>query len=97
MTKHYTKEDDALIQNWGGYCVFCNPPYGRGIKRWVKKGWEEAQKPGTRVVMLLPARTDTAWYHDYCVKGKVTFLRGRLRFSGQQVNAPFPSMVVVFE
>ena len=57
---------------------------------------EEAQKPNTSVVCLLPARTDTAWFHDYCVKGNITFLRGRLKFGGCRNSAPFPSMIVVF-
>lgn len=93
--KYYAKEDNGLIQPWNGV-VWCNPPYGREIPKWVRKGYEEAQKPGTTVVMLLPARTDTAWFHDYCKKGDVTFLRGRLKFSGNKWNAPFPSMIVKF-
>ena len=94
--RHFTKADDGLSQNWGGASVFCNPPYGREIGAWVRKGYEEGQKPGTKVVMLLPARTDTAWFHDYCVKGKVEFLRGRLKFGGSKWSAPFPSMIVTF-
>ena len=88
--------EDGLSQNWGGYSVFCNPPYGREISKWVKKGFEEAQKPGTKVVMLLPARTDTKWFHDYCVKGKIEFLKGRLKFGNAGNPAPFPSMIVIF-
>lgn len=95
--EYYTEEDNGLIQNWGGYRVFCNPPYGRGIGKWVAKGYAESKKPNTTVVMLLPARTDTAWFHDYCAKGKIEFLRGRLKFGESNNNAPFPSMVVVFE
>ena len=76
--------------------MWCNPPYGREIAKWVRKGYEEAQKPGTTVLMLLPVRTDTAWFHDYCKKGDVTFLRGRLKFSGNKWNAPFPNMIVKF-
>ena len=67
------------------------------IGRWVQKGFEESKKPGTKVVMLLPSRTDTKWFHDYCVKGRITFLRGRLKFSGSKTAAPFPSMIVIFE
>ena len=91
---HYTIKDDALKQKWDGI-VFCNPPYGKQIKKWVKKGYEEAMI-GSTVVMLIPARTDTQWFHDYCLKGEIRFLKGRLRFKGEQYNAPFPSMVVVF-
>ena len=79
----------------GGEIVWCNPPYGREIGRWVQKGYEEAEN--AVVVMLLPARTDTRWFHDYCMKGKITFLRGRLKFGGSKNAAPFPSMVVEFD
>lgn len=96
-TKYFTKEDDGLRQDWGGHRVFCNPPYGREIGKWVKKGWEEAQKPGTTVVLLLPSRTDTAWFQDYCLKGKIHFYRGRLYFGVGDSRAPFPSIIVTFE
>lgn len=92
----YGKQDDGLSKNWGGYRVFCNPPYGRGIGKWVQKAWEESKKPGTLAVMLLPARTDTRWFHDYCMKGSVKFIRGRLRFGKSRNSAPFPSMIVIF-
>jgi len=94
--RFFTKEDDGLLQMWGGYCVWCNPPYGREIGAWVRKAYEEAQLPGTMVVMLLPARTDTAWFHDYCRHGDVIFLRGRLKFGDGRNSAPFPSMIVKF-
>ena len=93
---HFTEADDGLSQNWGGHSVFCNPPYGRQIGLWVKKAYEESKKPGTSVVLLIPARTDTAWFHDYCVKGQIIFLRGRVKFGGAKENAPFPSMLVLF-
>ena len=80
----------------GGATVFCNPPYGRDLGAWVRKGYEEARKPGTKVVMLLPARTDTKWFHEFCVKGEIKFLKGRLKFGDGKGTAPFPSMVVVF-
>lgn len=93
----FTPKDDGLSQKWGGHgTIWCNPPYGREIRDWVKKAWEESEA-GARVVMLLPARTDAAWFHDYCLRGgEVRFLRGRLKFGGAKHNAPFPSMVVVF-
>lgn len=72
-----------------------NPPYGRGIGAWVKKAYETAQK-GTPVVCLLPARTDTQWWQDYCQRGLVHFVRGRLKFGGHQNSAPFPSAIVIF-
>ena len=77
--KHYTAEDDGLAQTWEGERVFCNPPYGRGIGEWVRKCWEESAHAD--VVLLIPARTDTAYFHDYILgKADITFLRGRLRF-----------------
>lgn len=83
--------------------MFCNPPYGRRIQEWVRKGYEESQKPGTLVVMLIPARTDTSYFHDYIFGGKadeVRFLRGRIKFTDEEGNAkdaaPFPSAVIVW-
>jgi site-specific DNA-methyltransferase (adenine-specific) len=96
--RFFTVEDDGLKQDWQGETVFCNPPYGREIGKWVKKCYEEAQKPDTIVVMLIPARTDTVWFHDYIYhKAKeIRFIRGRLKFGDAKNSAPFPSMVVVF-
>ena len=94
--KYYTLEDDGLSQEWGGYRVFCNPPYSE-IGKWVSKAYEESLKPDTLVVLLIPARTDTKWFHNYIShRSEVRFLKGRLRFSGTDMNAPFPSMVVIF-
>ena len=93
--EYYTREQDGLAQDWGGHSVFCNPPYGRNIGKWIKKASEEAAKPNTTVVLLLPARTDTAWFHDYIYKkADVEFLSGRLKFGGCGNSAPFPSMIV---
>lgn len=93
--RYFTVEDDALTQRWEGV-VWCNPPYSPLIGKWVHKGYLEAQK-GSTVVMLIPARTDTAWFHDYVMRArKVTLIRGRLRFGGSDNSAPFPSMVVEF-
>ena len=72
-----------------------NPPYGRTIGLWMRKAYEESQR-GALVVCLVPARTDTAWWHDYATKGQVTFIRGRLKFGGHRNSAPFPSATVVF-
>ena len=95
---HYTIEDDGLTKNWGGRRVFCNPPYGREIRKWVRKCHDESRKPGTLVVMLIPARTDTSWFHDYIYNRakEIRFIRGRLHFNDSKNTAPFPSMVVVF-
>ena len=90
--KYYTIEEDGLQQDWGGQRVFCNPPYGRVIGDWVRKCYEESQKSDTVVVMLIPARTDTAYFHDYIYhKAK------EIRFVRNEAGpAPFPSMIVVF-
>lgn len=95
--RFYTIEDDALTKSWGGARVFCNPPYGREIGKWVKKCYEESRKPNTLVVMLVPARTDTAWFWNYIHgKAEIRFVRGRLHFNDSKFAAPFPSMVVIF-
>lgn len=95
--KFYTKEDNGLNQNWGGV-IFCNPPYGREIGKWVAKCAEEAKKPDTICVMLIPARTDTKWFHEYIYnKAEIRFLKGRLKFGDSSNSAPFPSMIVVFK
>lgn len=95
---HYTIDNDGLTQDWGGQRVFCNPPYGREISKWVKKCHDEAKKPDTLVVMLIPARTDTAYFHDYIYRKarEIRFIRGRLHFNDSKQGAPFPSMVVIF-
>ena len=88
--KYYTKEDDGLSKNWNGEMVFMNPPYGREIGKWVKKLSEN------RGVALLPARTDTKWFHKYIYKkAEIWFIEGRLRFGGKG-PAPFPSMIVIW-
>lgn len=94
--KYFTEADNGLAQNWGGHRVFCNPPYGRKIAAWVKKCHDEALK-GTLIVMLIPARTDTSYFHDYIYhKAELRFVRGRLKFGDAKQGAPFPSMVVIY-
>lgn len=99
VDNYYTEADNGLEQPWTGI-VWCNPPYGRQIKDWIRKGWESAQQ-GATVVMLIPARTDTAYWHDYVMRGEISFLRGRIKFirpDGTEGDAaPFPSAVVVFK
>jgi len=79
---------------WDGVC-WMNPPYGRTIGKWMRKAYESSLT-GSTVVCLVPARTDTAWWHDYAIKGEVRFLRGRLKFGGSANSAPFPNAVVIF-
>lgn len=96
--KYFTKEDDGLKQDWSDNVVFCNPPYGRVLKDWIKKASDEAKKDNTTVVMLIPARTDTKYFHEYIYhKAEIRFIKGRLKFGGSKNAAPFPSMVVVFK
>ena len=91
--RFFSPEIDGLKQEWTGIC-WCNPPYGKKIGEWVKK----AANSSATVVMLLPARTDTKWFHEYCLPhAEVEFLRGRLRFGGGKNSAPFPSMIAVFK
>jgi len=73
-----------------------NPPYGRGINEWIKKAYKSAKQNGATVVCLIPARVDTRWWHEYCSKGEVHFIKGRLKFGNAKNSAPFPSAVVVF-
>lgn len=108
--RYYTREQNGLAQDWSGETVFCNPPYSRTGNQdaWVEKAFRESKKPGTTVVLLIPARTDTARFHDYIWGGdaEIRFLRGRLVFeldgkpvldkNGRPQSAPFPSMIVVF-
>jgi phage N-6-adenine-methyltransferase len=91
---YYTREDDGLSQSWRGR-VFMNPPYGRSIGKWMRKAHESARN-GATVVCLVPARTDTAWWHDYAMLGEIEFVRGRLKFGDSGKDAPFPCAIVVF-
>lgn len=92
--RFFTKSDDGLAQDWCGTC-WMNPPYGREISKWMRKAYESSVA-GATVVCLVPARTDTRWWHDYAMKGDVEFIKGRLKFGGHRNSAPFPSAVVVF-
>lgn len=91
---YFTPEIDGLAQSWRGVC-WMNPPYGRVMPKWIKKAYESSLD-GATVVCLIPARTDTAAWHDYCMKGEIRFIRGRLKFGGHTNSAPFPSAIVVF-
>ena len=91
----FTSVFDGLGCAWHGV-VFVNPPYGRQISKWVEKAYLE-HLAGTTLVMLLPSRTDTKWWHDYCMKAdEIRFIRGRLKFGSAIHNAPFPSAIVIF-
>ena len=109
-SKFFTPEIDGLSQSWAGETVFMNPPYGRSIKDWVKKAYEESLNTNTTVVCLLPSRTDTKWFNNYILNtgAEVRFVAGRLKFENRSLPswkedgshklspAPFPSVVIVF-
>ena len=93
-TKFFTPEIDGLQQNWEAHRVFMNPPYGREIGKWVEKA---ATCGADIVVGLLPARTDTRWFHEYILnKAEIRFIKGRLKFGDATNAAPFPSMIIVW-
>ncbi len=94
-SQYYTPDEDGLKQEWMGVC-WMNPPYGRDIVKWVEKAYKSAKQNGATIVCLLPARVDTRWWHAYCAKGEVHFLKGRLKFGNSTNSAPFPSCIVVF-
>ena len=98
--KFYTPVDDGLSKDWSQEVVFMNPPYGRQIKNWIKKAYHESFN-GATVVCLIPARTDTSWWHDYCLKAaEIRFVRGRIKFlkdGVQKDSAPFPVAIVIFK
>lgn len=97
-SKYFTIEGDGLSKDWSNNVVFMNPPYGREIKKWIKKAYEESLN-GATVVCLIPARTDTTYWHDFIFDkaNDIRFLRGRLKFGNSKNSAPFPSAIVVYQ
>lgn len=94
--RFFTKEEDGLSRGWGKEVCWMNPPYGRGIGKWVQKAYL-ASTFGATVVCLLPSRTDTAWFHKYVMDfAELRFIRGRLKFGQAKNSAPFPSLICVF-
>ena len=93
--KFYTEQMNGLDQDWHGVC-WMNPPYGRAISDWIKKAYDSCVDNKATVVCLIPARTDTRYWHEYCAKGEVFYLKGRLKFGNAVNSAPFPSAIVVF-
>lgn len=95
--RYFTPEDDGLEQPWTASTVWMNPPYGRVIGKWIARAWVAASQEGATVACLIPARTDTRWWHDYCMRAhEIRFIRGRVRFVGAKAGAPFPSALVIF-
>ena len=93
--RYFTPADDGLSQTWSGVC-WMNPPYGKEIGLWMRKAYLSSRQ-GATVVCLVPARTDTRWWHDYAMRGQIRFIKGRLKFGDAKANAPFPSAVVIFQ
>lgn len=92
--RYFTKDQDGLKQNWDGERCWCNPPYGKAVAEFVKKAVESK----ALTVMLIPARTDTMWFHTYIyMRYPVEFIKGRITFKGAKHNAPFPSMIVIVD
>jgi site-specific DNA-methyltransferase (adenine-specific) len=98
--RYFTIVDDGLSQSWANERVFCNPPYGRDLPKWARKAYEESQS-AELIVLLIPARTDTAYFHDYIWhKAQIEFIRGCIRFLDEygkkRDSAPFPSMLAIY-
>ena len=97
--RFFSPDNDGLAQTWDGVC-WMNPPYGRNVTdKWVRKAFDESRSGHCTVVALLPARTDTKWFHNYIYEKEgvdLVFIKGRLKFGGAKDSAPFPSMIVVF-
>lgn len=93
--RYFTPDDDGLTKEWTGVC-WMNPPYGQEIVDWIRKAHDSARDNGATVVCLVPARTDTAWWWDYCRHAEIRFIRGRLRFGTATASAPFPNALVIF-
>jgi phage N-6-adenine-methyltransferase len=94
--RFFSPGDDALTRHWEGVC-WLNPPYGAKLRHWMKKAYDSAQA-GAIVVCLLPARTDSRWWHDYVLPyAEIRYIRGRVKFNGVSNSAPFPSVIVVFK
>ncbi len=100
---YFSEKDNALKKDWGKNICWMNPPYGREISKWVKKAFEESQKEAV-VVCLIPSRTETIWWHKYCMQGEIRYLKGRLKFNGRNtkgelVNYPatFGNVIVIFK
>jgi phage N-6-adenine-methyltransferase len=99
VKNYFNEKQNGLAQSWQDNTVWVNPPYGSGISDWIKKAYNECS-PNCKIIMLLPARVDTRWFHDYIYNNpdcETRFIKGRLKFSNSKSSAPFPSMIVVFE
>jgi phage N-6-adenine-methyltransferase len=94
LDNYINEETDSLKQTWDGSC-WMNPPY-KDMKQWIIKAYNESRKEGTTVVCLIPARTNTNWWHEYCMKGEIRFIKGRPKFEGCVHGLPQPLALVIF-
>ena len=94
MSERWDRAVRMDMLEWTGRRVFCNPPYGPGLSKWLERGLE-----ANLAVFLIPARTDTRWFHEIVMPNakEIRFIKGRLKFGDAVNGAPFPSMIVVFK
>ena len=97
--RYFTRNENGLLQDWTGETVFCNPPYS-DIAAWTRKAYEEASKQASKqtiIVLLIPSRTDTRYFHEYILPyAEIRFIKGRLKFGNAKYNAPFPSLIAIY-
>ena len=98
--RYYTIQDNGLSKSWKDEVVYCNPPYGRKIYDWIKKCYYENKKNNITVVLLIPSRTDTRYFHEFLYQKsniELRFIKGRLKFGNSKTGAPFPSLVAIMK
>ena len=94
VSNYYSESDDALSKDWIGTC-WMNPPF-KNMKDWIIKAYEESMKHESTIVCLIPARTNNVWWHEYCMKGEIRFIKGRPKFDGCKHGLPQPLAIVIF-
>jgi site-specific DNA-methyltransferase (adenine-specific) len=95
--KYFTKADDGLTESWANCPVYVNPPYGTELRAWVRKAWQESQTSPYPIVVLVPVRSDTAWWHSYAMRAdEIRFVKGRLKFGDGKQSSTFPSALLIF-
>lgn len=97
VDRYFSPEDNSLIQDWSNDVCFMNPPYNRDVYTWMQKAYNECRK-GAKVVCLIAARTDTKYWHEFCMQAsEIRLIKGRLKFKGAKNSATFPSAIVIFD
>jgi len=92
---YISEQQNGLIQDWSHSVCWMNPPF-KDKKKWIEKAYKESLKDSTIVVCLIPARTNTNWWHQYCMKGEIRFICGRPKFKGAIHGLPQPLAIVIF-